>query len=177
MSSDEATLSPQRAWAHVETVWEGRAAKVSPWLRGKRRVADFGCGLMSLEKYIDETAEYVPIDVVPRDYRTIIVDFETEPLPKIDCDIAVMIGVLEYISDIPSVLAQLSLYPEAVISYNHFFIQDVLYALRLKPRRVSWKHRYSQRRFNSIIRQADLKVIETRSVRLGECLYRVKPLR
>ncbi len=94
--------------------WSARSAEAAKWLQGAKTVLDVGCGTMGLERYLD--AHYIPSDVVRRDDRTIVMDYNQEGPPLIAVDAVAVLGVLEYLHDPGSFLAGLRA-RKAVISY------------------------------------------------------------
>ncbi len=70
------------------------------------RVIEFGAGRRVLERYLDPSCTYVPSDMVDRGPGTIICDLNQRPLPDLGYvfDVAVLVGVLEYVRDVPLVL-------------------------------------------------------------------------
>jgi len=74
-------------------------------------VIEFGAGRRQLEKFLDQSCTYVPSDLVDRGPGTIICDLNERPLPDLHAlkaDVAVFGGVLEYIRDLPGLVAWLS---------------------------------------------------------------------
>lgn len=96
--------------------WDRRSVLASHWLEGHRVVGDLGCGQMSLERHLSKGTRYVPVDVVARDERTVVVDLNREPPPNIEVDAWVALGLLEYLFDVPRLLGQLR--GVLVTSYN-----------------------------------------------------------
>jgi hypothetical protein len=100
-------------------VWQARAALAAELLRGARCIADLGCGGMALERYLAPGQRYVPVDLVARDDRTIVVDLEKDALPALDADACALLGVLAYLYDPRAVLEKArAQFPRAVVSYN-----------------------------------------------------------
>lgn len=99
--------------------WSVRAATAAEWLRDSAAVVDLGCGVMTLERHLSRSTRYVPVDVVKRDDRTWVVDLNREPPPTLDAEVAVGLGLLEYIYDVPALIGSLAAhYAVAVFSYN-----------------------------------------------------------
>lgn len=95
--SDTDGLSPR---------WNNRAKFAAQFLRTGLSIVDIGCGAMAVES-IFSASSYVPCDVIQRDDRTKVIDLNAETIPGewlAGADVVVMLGVLEYIADIPSVL-------------------------------------------------------------------------
>jgi len=72
--------------------WDTRAALAAKLLEDQFSVADLGCGIMLLEKHLDRAVGYYPIDIVARDERTIVCDFNKEVLPETDAGSVACLG-------------------------------------------------------------------------------------
>ena len=95
----------------LEAWWEPRTRKIAEFVPKHTKVIEFGSGSRWLESYLDPTCEYVPSDLIDRGPGTVICDLNKRPLPDlkpIDLDVAVFIGVLEYVCDLPSVIEWLA---------------------------------------------------------------------
>lgn len=82
----------------LHELWGRRSELASRWVPPGARVLDLGCGAMSLEQHLPSGCEYIPVDLVARDERTIVCDFNHQPLPS--CPRAThisVLGVLEYV--------------------------------------------------------------------------------
>lgn len=93
--------------------WEPRTELVAGLVPYNSRVIEFGAAKRLLEKYLDPSCTYVPSDIVDRGPGTIVCDLNQRPLPDLGADVydvAVIIGVLEYIRDVPAVLDWLTKY-------------------------------------------------------------------
>jgi Hypothetical methyltransferase len=109
-------------WAALENAeaspWNARAVMAADYLRGQHAVADFGCGTMNLVCQLHPNQQYIPVDVVARDNRTLVCDLNKEPPPETGATAAAFLGVLEYLYDPLSVLHQISRqYLVLVVSY------------------------------------------------------------
>ncbi|WP_052409799.1 class I SAM-dependent methyltransferase [Paraburkholderia oxyphila] len=99
--------------------WALRAQRAASMLGGVSSIADVGCGMMTLENYLPRDVRYVPVDVVRRDVRTIVIDLNKEELPDLGTDCIVGLGLLEYLFDVPALLRRIaSVYRMALLSYN-----------------------------------------------------------
>jgi hypothetical protein len=85
------------------------------------RVIEFGAARRVLEKFLDPSCTYTPSDLVDRGPGTIVCDLNERPLPELGVDtydVAVIMGVLEYVRDVPSMLDWLTAHvPICVLSY------------------------------------------------------------
>lgn len=86
--------------AQLEAAWEPRAVAAAALIPAGTRVADIGCGAMALERHLPFGCTYLPVDLVARDERTIVVDLNVDGLtPNAlgNADIIVLLGVWEYL--------------------------------------------------------------------------------
>jgi hypothetical protein len=101
-------------WADVqslETWWESRSRKLAAMIPKGTRVIEFGAGLRPLERCLDVSCSYIASDLVDRAPGTLVCDLNRRPLPDLGSlhpDVAVFAGVLEYVRDVPDVVAWLS---------------------------------------------------------------------
>lgn len=99
--------------------WSARADAAAKMLGAAPSVADLGCGTMTLERYLAPGTQYLPVDVVQRDDRTVICDFNASPPPKLPALACACLGILEYILEpTPFMLSLAESYRTCVISYN-----------------------------------------------------------
>jgi hypothetical protein len=75
------------------------------------RVIEFGAGRQRLEAFLDPSCTYTASDLVERGPGTFVCDLNRRPLPDL-CplapQVAVFAGVLEYLRDVPAVIAWLA---------------------------------------------------------------------
>ncbi|MEN4477248.1 class I SAM-dependent methyltransferase [Mycolicibacterium cosmeticum] len=75
------------------------------------RVIEFGAGNRILERHLHPSCRYVASDLVDRGAGTMVCDLNRRPLPDLGAgtfDVAVLMGVLEYLVDVPATLEWLS---------------------------------------------------------------------
>ncbi len=103
----------------LDPLWERRAALAADHIPAGSAVLDLGCGAMTLERHLPFGCTYLPVDVVARDERTRVCDFNREPLPSArDASLVAALGLLEYVFDVDALLRQLGAYRlPAVLSY------------------------------------------------------------
>ena len=103
----------------ASATWHRRAAFAAEWLRGAREIADLGCGAMILERYLEPGQRYIPVDLFPRDERTLVIDLERDAFPPLGADACAMLGVLAYLFDPLAVLEKMRRsFVRCVVSYN-----------------------------------------------------------
>lgn len=105
----------------LEPAWDARAEVASRFIPMGADVVDLGCGAMALERFLPAGCSYQPVDVVRRDARTIVCDLNRRELPEdalAKADVVTMLGVLEYLYDLPAFLTRLAAIGKpAIVSY------------------------------------------------------------
>lgn|SRR6185437_4754384 len=111
-------------WADTRNIfgsWESRSQRAAALVPMDSRVIEFGAGNRVFERHLDRSCTYTPSDIVDRGPGTILCDLNLTPLPHLGVDtydVAVLMGVLEYVRDMPTVLDWLAeLVPTVVLSY------------------------------------------------------------
>ncbi|MFO1361145.1 MAG: tetratricopeptide repeat protein [Burkholderiales bacterium] len=101
--TDRARWSDER---QLDPAWERRAALAADHVAAGSKVLDLGCGAMTLERHLPFGCTYLPVDLVARDERTRVCDFNRDGLPSADgATVVVALGVLEYVYDVGAFLA------------------------------------------------------------------------
>lgn len=168
----DATLACQRQlWAALQDRWDCRTRQAAQWLSNEPAVADIGCGLMALRDYLPESTRYIPVDIVDRGPGTILTDLNRDCLPPLPTRTAAVLGVVEYVADLPRLFTQLRQFDRVVLSYNHASIQDMLWALGMRRKRVIWLHRHGPLAFARLIERAGWHITRRHRVRMGEAIY------
>ncbi len=108
--------------SNLHPSWEPRTERAAQLVPKNSRVIEFGAGNRVLERFLDPSCTYVPSDLVDRGPGTIVCDLNQRPLPDLDrnaYDVAVVMGVFEYLRDVPSVVDWLTgLVSCCVVSYG-----------------------------------------------------------
>lgn len=98
-------------WAsleHHDPNWESRTIALASMIPEGSTVLEFGAGRRNLEKRLPAGCEYIPSDLTSRGPDTIVCDLNRRPLPAFPrSQVVVFLGVLEYVADVPSLLAHL----------------------------------------------------------------------
>jgi hypothetical protein len=98
--------------------WDFRRSLAANWLADAKVVADLGCGDMALERYLSPNQQYIPVDCVKRDQRTIVLDLNVSDFRTISADSCAVLGVAEYIYDLPGFLQRVAQsFPRVVASF------------------------------------------------------------
>jgi hypothetical protein len=111
-------------WADPRSIyesWESRTKMAAALVPNHSRVIEFGAARRVLEQYLDPSCTYTASDLVDRGPGTIVCDLNERPLADLGADVydvAVIMGVLEYVRDVPSMLDWLAKHvPVCVLSY------------------------------------------------------------
>jgi Methyltransferase domain len=160
-------------WANPRSfhpAWEPRTKKAAALVPKHSRVIEFGAGNRVLERYLDPSCTYVASDLVDRGPGTIVCDLNQRPLPDLGAnvyDVAVLIGVLEYLRDVPSVLDWLAkLVPVCVLSYS--CAEANAHSLRamlevVKRLTAGWMNHYREEELRSLFRERGFALLREES--------------
>jgi tetratricopeptide (TPR) repeat protein len=156
----------------LEPMWERRAALAADHLPAGAAVLDLGCGAMTLERHLPFGCGYLPVDVVARDARTRVCDFNRDPLPPAAGAAAVaVLGVLEYVFDVDAFLRQLGAYRlPVVLSYC-----PADFAPGLDRESLGWVNRLTRRDLLDALRDAGLHVRAERRIDDLQLLLALQP--
>jgi Methyltransferase domain len=154
----------------LEACWQPRTRTAAALVPNCSRVIEFGAGNGTLERYLDPSCTYVASDIVDRGPGTIICDLNRRPLPDFGAgvyDVAVFMGVLEYLRDVPSVLDWLGKHvPVCVLSYvfaeaNRYSPRGILETVgRL---RAGWMNNYREDELRSLFRERGFVLLREES--------------
>lgn len=152
-----------RRWARprsLHAAWESRTRRAAALVPNHSRVIEFGAGNRILERYLDPTCTYVASDIVDRGPGTIVCDLNRRPLPDLGAsgyDVAVLMGVLEYLRDVPAVLDWLAKHVAVcVLSYacansNGYSLRAMLGTVGRLNR--GWMNNYREDELRSLFRE------------------------
>jgi hypothetical protein len=140
--------------------WESRSRRAAALVPAHTRIIEFGAGNRPLARYLDPSCTYVASDIVERGPGTLVCDLNRRPLPDLGAsayDVAVFMGVLEYLRDLPSVLDWLSKHvPVCVVSYvcadanrnSPRGMRETIYRLK-----AGWLNHYREDELRSLFRE------------------------
>ena len=157
----------------VSEQWCMRAKAAAPLLADAQSVADLGCGHMLLESCLRPSQGYVPVDLVARDSRTIVTDFNAELLPKIAATHFAALGLLEYLYRLDDFLCQLSqAFTSGVASF--FARRDVLEDARLAN---GWVNHQTEDEIRDLFRRSGFMIQHAVEWQPAHWLFRLDSLR
>lgn len=133
---------------------EARAALVAPHLRPGERVIDLGAGVMLLRKSLPAGCYYLPVDFIPFAANTLVADLNRGPLPEASGDLVVALEVLEYLHDVPAILAwAATAAPRFICSYR---CRD---GESIEERRAEgWMNDYTETDFAALLEKAGWRI-------------------
>ena len=89
--------------------WKDRARAMSQLIpEDVKALMDIGCGEELLKEFLCKDIKYYGLDYCERNKETIICDINKEKLPDIKVDLYYMAGIIDYVTDIPNFIKQLS---------------------------------------------------------------------
>jgi hypothetical protein len=108
--------------ASFKSNWNKRAPFAAALCADSRCVCDIGCGTQALRSLLPSAVRYLPADITQRTEDTILCDLNQRVLPEkylLEADTVTMLGVLEYLFDVPWVLRSLRPFINTIVtSYN-----------------------------------------------------------
>ena len=159
-----------KRWANprnIHSTWEPRTKIAAALVPKGSRVIEFGAGNRVLERYLDPSCSYVASDLVDRGPGTIVCDLNQRPLPDLGqdvYDVAVLLGVVEYLRDVPEVLAWLAeLVPMCVLGFKPAKSKgnSPWAALETVLRRKSgWINNFSEEDVRSFYRERGFELVQ-----------------
>lgn len=163
MAFDEFNCAHQGLWS-----WLQRAAVCSELLlevfkgHGGLSVSDIGCGDGKLEPILRQCGlaqTYQGYDIRPQSDKVVPFDVHKDILPQ-GADLIVMLGVIEYLNDLPSVLASLATRaPYLVIS--HVIKQSAEYTPE-RCKELGWLNHLSRDELIACLNSATYDVMQDR---------------
>lgn len=102
--------SDYKRWANLNNFlgwWASRTERIARLIPADSRVLEFGAGNRRLESLLAPGCTYLPSDLVDRGPGTVICDLNKRPLPDLSyliLHVAVFVGVLEYVNDLPTLI-------------------------------------------------------------------------
>lgn len=96
--------------AGLEEWWDSRTVILAEMVPSGTRLIEFGAGRRRLEHFLAGRCAYYPADLVDRGPGTLVFDLNKRPLPDLTglrLEVAVFGGVLEYVVDVPGLVAWL----------------------------------------------------------------------
>ncbi len=161
---------------NLENSWEPRSRFAANLIPQGSRILDLGCGKMSIEKYLHPSCTYLPADIVKRDERTLHCDINKGVVPaEINhVDIVLMLGVIEYVFDLPQFLRELAqAKKKIVVSYCDTDTGN----LRGFEQRAAlgWVNAYSKAQLRSLFGNAGLTVSAEDKVDDLQWIYTLVP--
>ena len=151
---------------NIYASWEPRTKMVAALVPDNSRVIEFGAAKRLLEKYLDPSCTYQPSDVVDRGPGTLVCDLNERPLPDLGVDaydVAVIIGVLEYVRDVPAVLDWLAQYVSFfVVTYACAKVSGkspLAFVQKIARLRHGWVNSYREEEFRSLFIERGFKLV------------------
>ena len=169
-----------RRWSdptNLESWWEPRTERAAALIPAGSRVIEFGAGNRTLERVLDPSCTYVPSDIVDRGPGTLVCNLNERPLPNLGSDVydvAVMMGVLEYMRDAPSIVDWLAEHVQVcVLSYvcaeeNRFSIRGA--RSRLRRIRAGWMNNFRDDELRSLFDERGFHLLQE-EICLGNRLF------
>src|SRR5205085_10154090 len=114
----------------------------------------------------------IPCDVVTRDNRTIVCDFNKGELPPLgEATHVTLLGVLEYLYDLPAFLRRLRTYERPVVlSYN-----PTDFTAGIDRPALGWINHWSEQQLTTALQEAGFSVQTRSRIDATQVLLRLSP--
>jgi hypothetical protein len=152
--------------------WDLRAEQVCQWIPKDSAVIDIGCGRMAVEKFACPS-KYIPVDIVARDDRTIVVDLNKESIPieRIrEANFATLLGVLEYLERPEEILTTLA--SNGIPAICTYQLAD--FTNQETRSQNGWFNSYKALDFALLLHQCGYRIIQSRKMD-AQGLYLLEP--
>ena len=157
---------------HVDIFWNKCVQVAATMIAPNSHVLDLGCGAMVLEKFLPDSCSYIPCDVVSRDDRTHVCDFNKGEMPdKQDATTLVVIDVLEYIYDAKKFVAALRNYNLPIIM-SYIPTDGNIYTNRADH---GWVNHMSWQELGMLMAGANFSLIGSKRIDASQVLLHVAP--
>lgn len=169
--TDLARWSQSRA---LLSAWDDRAEVAARLIPAGAHVLDIGCGKMALEKFLPLGCTYQPCDLVARDARTLVCDLNRDALPHTAAhaaSILVLLGVVEYLADVPRLLARLRASGKPIVVSYH--PTDV--TAHLDRRKLGWLNDFSMDAWLHMLAAAGLYATNIERLSEIQFLFKLAP--
>jgi hypothetical protein len=124
---------------------------------------------MVLKKFLPESCSYTPSDIVDRGEGTIVSDLNAQHLPDFPPhDVAVLSGVIEYVNNVPRLIAQLAGTVRVILV--SYVLRESL-PNRVERRAHGWVNDFSADEFEKLFMHYGYTV-EARSVWQSQTIYK-----
>jgi hypothetical protein len=145
--------------SELSAKWDSRTIKIAKLVPPGSSVLEFGAARLVLRKHLVDCPLYTPSDLVSRTPDTLVCDLNARELPAFPAhDVAVFSGVLEYINDVPRVVAALApSFPRVVASYA---VKDARKSVA-RRRSGGWVNDYTSAEFEQIFARSGYRLEHT----------------
>jgi hypothetical protein len=147
--------------------WAARSKRIVELIPLGSHVFEYGAGPAGLRAYLHPSCTLISSDLVERSAGMMIIDLNRRPLPEpggMQPRIAVFGGVLEYLSDLPSLMPWLANhFATCIASYECARVRTTLFdGLReiVHRTRVGWLNHYTEAEFKSLFANAGFKLVD-----------------
>jgi hypothetical protein len=89
-----------KQFEYFDESWKERIYQMSKYIPATaKKIMDLGCGKMWLRNMLETRIDYMGVDYVKRDDRTIVCDFNKKEFPNKFADVIFVSGCLEYVNE------------------------------------------------------------------------------
>jgi hypothetical protein len=159
-AQNQSDVARWRDDANLNASWDTRTAMLATMIAPGSAVLEFGAGRIVLPRYLPANCTYTPSDLVDRGQGTIVCDLNAATLPPFPgFQVAVFSGVLEYVNDLPRLLAHLARDFETIVA--SYAVADFLNQCTALSRRAhGWVNDFNSREIEELFLRAGFQCAE-----------------
>jgi hypothetical protein len=129
-------------------------------------VIDIGSGPEGVRRWLDPSNACVALDLVPRGPESIVCDLNRRPFPDLTPyrpSVAVLGGVLEYVKDVPAVVAWLAGHVTTCIASYECASGNPGWRERVRRTRLGWLNSFSEEALRMVFDDRGFELTRTAS--------------
>jgi hypothetical protein len=147
--------------------WNLRSKRIAELVPHGSRVFEFGAGPVGLKPYLHPSCKLTSSDIVEHGPETKIIDLNRRPLPPLaeaQSQIAVFAGVLEYVSDVPSMVPWVAKHFELCVASYECAQPEPGFLGRIRESlsrtRMGWVNHFTETELKEIFAAVDFQFEE-----------------
>ena len=169
LALDAIHVSDRAKWRAYEfpSEWSLRSKRIAEIVPHDSHVFEFGAGPVGLRQYLHPSCSLTSSDIIKHCPETRIIDLNRRPLPSLDeaqSQVGVFSGVLEYVSDLPSIMPWIASHFEICIaSYECAQPRSgILRRIResLNRTRIGWVNHFTEPEFKALFAAVGFQLTE-----------------
>lgn len=162
-------LSDRAKWRTYEfpAEWSLRSMRIAELVPHDSRVFEFGAGPVGLGQYLHPSCSLTSSDIIKHTPEIRIIDLNRRPLPSLGgplSQVGVFSGVLEYVSDVPSIMPWIASHFEICIASYECVQSQSTFLSEIRESmgrtRTGWVNHFTKPEFKALFTAAGFRLTE-----------------